>query len=361
MKSFFIAISCLIIFFSALIPVKADTDENNGDTLTENNAVINVYAAYDVFYWTIESSIFQEIIYDNDPYKVKQIGIRTSASFVSLGLEYSNTTFSLNDNPLFGNGNDDSNHFAEMIKLFNQMRFGDFSLYFAASHQEYVTTASSDQPDKMYYYTKNAGMIELKQDDEFEWSTEYTKYEMRGEYNFTSGSVIFLGASYMVFDAPTEVELSKVNSPETGRIILFTENEIIDIHFGGVIKRQIEEHVYSLFSVSGSLLTFYYPESSYFDINYKNPLSFDSFSISGVYSIGYSLNFTGSNFRIETGIGADISFTSLSYKECEVKQDMVTADPLGDPYTFYAGERVDLDFDRNEIFWGYYIKGSVFF
>ena len=42
------------------------------------------------------------------------------------------------------------------------------------------------------------------------------------------------------------------------------------------------------------------------------------------------------------------------------KNDITTHDMSGDVIVFNTGDNVELEFDRSEIFWGYYVRATAF-
>jgi hypothetical protein len=82
--------------------------------------------------------------------------------------------------------------------------------------------------------------------------------------------------------------------------------------------------------------------------------------VSGVYSAKLSLNLTGEHFRIETGIGAEVSLASLYY-ECQTKETSVSHNEQGNTVVFNPGTAVELDFEREDIFWGLYLQASYIY
>ncbi|PKL16517.1 MAG: hypothetical protein CVV49_15815 [Spirochaetae bacterium HGW-Spirochaetae-5] len=345
------------------MPLKAvSEEESDTQAFSEDNAAWYIYGGYNVSYWTIIPSVFFEFSYNNEPYKIKQFGIKTNYSIFSFGLEYNNSNISFS-NVFTINENDKENqsHLAEQLKIFNGLSFGKLSVYLSASYQKFNTTATSTQEKDINYYSKNDGLIIVKEHDTIEWFTRYSKYDLRFDYSTSDNGIFSLGIRYMNFEAPTEVDISKQNSTTSGGIILFTKNKIIDPYFGVTLKNRSSNSFYSLFSVSGSMLfTSYYPESQYFDIDYNNPLSFESFSITGVYTCSYAFHFTGEHYRIETGVKAEASMASLLY-DSTLERDITARSQTGAPVTFNTGDAVELNFSRNEVFWGYYIKASSFF
>jgi hypothetical protein len=359
----------LIAVLSIGSSLYADTDLDAGineELLTEDNAKINIYGGYFVNHWKINSSIFTDISYNNEPYKILQFGAKTNYSFLSFGIEYSNSEFSStgtlfdNDSKAWGK----QSHFAEQLKIFNGMTFGKLSLYIAASLQKYNTTGTLNDSNPLYYYSEKEGIIVLNQNDKINWYSDYKQFDVRLQYSVFDGATGAFGIRYSIFEAPTEVFITSNDDPakHTGEILLYTKNKIFDTYFGASIKGYQSKHFYTLFSISGSFLfTSYYPENKYFDIEYKNPFSFDSFSISGIYTASFSLNFKWEHIRIQTGIGVDCSIANLTYDKTTLKNDTSATDQSGNTVVYNSGEDVELEFKRTDIFWGYFINASAFF
>ncbi len=363
MKFYSILIPLLIILSVTTLPLRAvSEEESDKKILTEDNAALNIYGGYNLSYWKIVPSIFFEFSYNNEPYKIKQFGIKTNYSLFSFGLEYNNSNISFsNAFNLDENNEENRSHLAEQLKIFNGLSFGNLSIFISATYQKFNTTATSSQEDDINYYSKNDGLIIVKEYDTIEWFTKYSKYDLRFDYSTSDAGIFSLGIRYMNYEAPTEVDISKQNSTTSGKIILFTKNKIIDPYFGITLKNRFSDSFYSFFSVSGSmLLTSYYPESQYFDIAYNNPLSFESFSITGIYTCSYAFHLTGEHYRIETGIKAEVFMASLSY-DSTLEDDITARSQTGTPVVFNTGDEVELNFSRTEVFWGYYIKASSFF
>lgn len=361
-KIFIAAVFFLSVF---VISLHAQTETESGATeINEDNIIINIYGGYYVNYWYIVPSIFNELSYKNDPYKIKQIGLKTDFSNLSFGIEYSDNDFSFTSN-IASEGSTSKNktdQIAETLKLFNGISFGRFSLQTTFAHQEYSTIATSMESDIINYYPDHGNMIMLNKNDTITWDTDYTKIMLEIDYTTSESNGFGIGVRYAEFGGPTETELSSTNpmDMDSGDIIIFTKNKIYDLYFSGNIKQWFSNQVYTMLSVSGSIVTAYYPESRYFDIEYKNPLSLNSFSVSGVYSGAYSLHINGSNFRIETGAQYEYYASNLSYKKVKLKKDIAARD-RGSEIIFYKGEKVDLDFSRHELFWGLYLKASILF
>lgn len=358
----------LMLLFIVQFSIKIHAEERDGfneQVLTENNAKVSIYAGYNVHYWTIIPSIHTELSYNNDPYRILKVGVQAEYSIFSFGLEYSNNKF--NTTGILGGGEentglDEKSHLAEQLRIFNGLTYGSFSLLVSVVYQKYNTSATSNESTDISYYTKNDGQVILEDGDSVNWFTNYRKYDIRIEYNHLNECSFFLGLRYFMHEAPTEVNISLDHSTDSGRILLYTKNRIIDPYFGGSIKKHIAGKVHSLFTVSGSmLLTYYYPESQYFDVHYDNPLSFDTFSITGVYSFEYALHYNGDHYRIEAGISAECSLANLTYDKCTLKNDITAHDMSGDVIVFNTGDNVELEFDRSEIFWGYYVRATAFF
>lgn len=160
---------------------------------------------------------------------------------------------------------------------------------------------------------------------------------------------------------PTEVEISSIDSQKRGYVFLFTENVVVSPYIGLTKRFDASPRFYTVFSFMMDFYAYYFPQSRYFDVHYSNPHSFQTHSLTGIASASYSLNLTGEHYQIEMGISLDLSWSLLSYENSVLRSDMITGDLNGNQVVFNSGERVDLYFSRDDIFWGYYIKASAFF
>jgi len=346
----------------------------------ENSSLLYVYGGYGQYNWKMMSMESIVDIFDSDmpskgmrfdhkatPYIVKKYGVKSNFFIFSLGLDYLGDTLDLpteydSDKEL----EDREDKRIKQLKYLSGVGIGNLSFQFNITHREfnskitsrgYKTYSGALLP--VYYYTENGDQMLLNDGDKTAWYTTFNDYEGKVVWDALL-STVEIGVKYTTYNAPTEIRIQETGT--LGDILMYTENTMVSL-FGAITSlSHIAGDFYIKYYVPFNIAGYYYAESDYFKAKDKKPFSKNTFSQTVSSCGNLSLAYILKHLTVEAGVDYGMYFSYLKMQDAELKKNVEYYDSIYNTVTTAeAGDKVGIDAERLEFFWGYYVKASAYF
>lgn len=343
----------------------------------ENSSWIYAYAGMGFFQWKMMSineylSFFGDdekegvdFSHEADPYIIRKYGIKTNFFLFSLGLDYFSDKFSFMTDYDTGRDLEEKNDKrSEQMKYLGGINLGNYSINLTALFRDFQSTITSrgfgdyfGGKYSIYYYTENGDMIELPAGEKVSWYTVYSEYELRIDQKSAAG-IMGYGLRYKTYNSPTVVSVSyeEGNNNYDGEILMFTKNSFVELVYAFKSLSRIWGDFYLQGYVPIIYSLYYKVENSYFKRSEFMPLGISS---AGNLGISYLLP----NLNIQAGVDYGMySLIMVTLDNVKINREIRFNDNIdGTLVTAPAGSTVDMDVDRLEFFWGFYVNASVYF
>lgn len=369
-----IARSCLaflLVFFIAPASTAYSQAANGPDMAPEDSSWVYAYAGLGYYEWKMMSqneylSLFGidessgiDFRHEAEPFVLKKYGVKANIFLLSLGLDYFSDRFSFNTD--FDNTRDlqkENDRRSEQLKFLSGLRLGNWAFSATAVFRDFNSVLTSrgyrDMNDGMhdiYYYDEDGTEVILPRGEEINWYTVFSEYEFKVDYNLR-WMVLGFGLKYKEYESPSVMDISYSYS-ENGSVLMYTHNKFAEIFVGTKALCPIWGDFYWQLNVPVSLTVWCEVENDLFK-KQAHPLSAGSV---GNLSLTYLL----SHMKIEAGFDYAMYFTLLQLDYVKLNKPVNFNDSYdGSLITVPAGGKADLEFNRLEFFWGFYLHASVF-
>lgn len=369
----------LMILFLINLPKAAFSAENAAgpDIAPEDSSWIYAYAGIGYFQWKMMStneylSYFgadekegADFSHEADPYIIKKYGIKTNFFILSFGIDYFSDKLSfMTDYDTSRDLQEKNDKRSEQMKYLSGLKLGNYSIYLTALFRDFQSTITSrgfgdyfGGKYSLYYYSDKGEMIELPVGEKINWYTVYSEYELKFEHN-TGWSLMGYGLRYKSYDSPSVVSVSYREGFNNydGEVLMFTKNNFVELVCSIKSLERIWGDLYWQTSIPVIYSLYYQVENSYFKQDEFMPLSISS---AGNISLTYLLP----NIKIEAGVDYGMySLMMVTMDDIKINKEIRFNDNIdGTLVTAPAGSKVDMEVDRLEFFWGFYVNASVYF
>lgn len=372
-----------VIIFCILSSTWANAEDRSQDKNLRNPegaSLLYVYGGYGHYNWKMMSMESITDIFASDlptegmrfdhkatPFTVKRYGVKSNFLIFSLGLDYLGDTL---DFPTEFDSErkleDREDKRVKQLKYLSGIGYKDVSFHFNVTHREFNSKITSKGFKTysggvlpIYYYTENNELVPLNEGDVIAWYTTHTEYEGKAVFDLRY-SAMEIGVKYTTFNAPTEIRIQQMYS--NGDVLMYTENKMISIFFAADGLSHIAGDFYIKYYVPFNIAGYYYAENDYFKVKNKKPFSSNTFSQTASSCGNFGLAYILKHLTIEAGVDYGMYFSYLQMKDVLLKQDVEYYDSINySVQTATAGSKVDIDAERLEFFWGYYVKASAYF
>ena len=367
-------LTVLVPVITAISPFTVYAAEAKGpDIAPEDSSWLYVYGGYGYYRWKMMSqneylSVFGvddtegiDFKHDATPFIVKKYGVKANFFLISLGLDYFSDRFSFDTD--FDNTRDlqdEHDKRSSQLKFLSGLRLGSYMFSATALFRDFNSVLTSrgyrdydGNLHPVYYYSEEGNMEILDKGSRINWYTVHSEYEIKVEHNL-GWSLMGFGLKYKTFESPSvvDIEYEEGYDDYKGSILMFTKNQFFEIFFSSKYLKRIWGDLYWQYYAPLSFTCRYQAENSYFKAG-TYPLSVGSAG-------GIALTYLLSHMKLEAGVDYAMYYSLLSLENVRLKKPVEFTDNDGTPRTAPAGGKVDLELNRLEFYWGFYVHASVY-
>lgn len=361
----------LMILFIASGSKAYSQTEKGPNIAPEDSSWVYAYAGFGYYEWKMMSqneymSLFGidetsgiDFKHEAEPFVLKKYGVKANIFLISLGMDYFSDRFSFNTD--FDNTRDlqkDNDKRSEQLKFLSGLRLGNWAFSATAVFRDFNSELTSlgyrDMTGGMhdiYYYSEDGTEEILSQGEVINWYTVFSEYELKFDYNMR-WAVLGFGLKYKEYESPSVMDIS-AGPAQDGSVLMYTRNKFVEIFFASKSLYPIWGDFYWQYHVPLSLTVWGEVGNDLFS---KETMPLSAGSV-GNLSITYLL----SHLKIEAGFDYAMYFSLLQLQSVKLKGPVSFNDSYdGSLTTVPAGSNVDLELNRLEFFWGFYVHASVF-
>lgn len=365
--------SCLMFMLVFIAPASVAYSQaaKGPDIAPEDSSWVYAYAGFGYYEWKMMSqneymSLFGidessgiDFRHEAEPFVLKKYGVKANIFLLSLGLDYFSDRFSFNTD--FDNTRDlqqENDRRSEQLKLLSGIKLGNWAFSATAVFRDFNSVLTSrgyrtmdDQLLPIYYYDEEGTEVVLPKGEKINWYTVFSEYELKVDYNLR-WMVLGFGLKYKEYESPSVMDIS-YGPAQDGSVLMYTRNKFAEVFFATKSLYPIWGDFYWQFNVPVSLTVWGEVGNDLFK---KETLPLSAGSVGNL-----SLTYLLSHMKIEAGFDYAMYFTMLQMENVKLDKAVRFNDSYdGEEVPVPAGSSVDLELNRLEFFWGFYIHASVF-